>query len=272
MPVAPSSASMTSAPERENARRSSDRVVSSSSMTRILKSSMRAGDLYPAVSAAELLFAGQRHERDVPAGDHEKRRAAAGFGVVERGDRRVADREELAVALVHVVGESAAVPLAGQRERADDPVAVRLEHDLFLAQVHGPRKASGAGGQAGAGVAACSVRRASRSAGARRAGRERSGGSMSYSVRNSSKQRQVCRRALRPVSTPRWPPRAVSMRTSGEPGSSLATWCTASTGASTSLSPATLSTGTLTSARSMHRSSLSSSVPSASSLTRKKRW
>ena len=43
--------------------------------------------------------------------------------------------------------------------------------------------------------------------------------------------------AERPVSTPRWPPGAVSSRTSGAFGSSSPTWWTAGRGASTSLVP-----------------------------------
>ena len=53
-------------------------------------------------------------------------------------------------------------------------------------------------------------------------------------------------RGARPVSTPRWPPGAVSSRTSGAFGSSVAEVVTAARGASTSLAPATASTGTRT--------------------------
>src|SRR5829696_4085767 len=51
----------------------------------------------------------------------------------------VLDREELAVALVDVVGQAAAKALAGQRQLALDPVAIGLEEDAFAALVaHAP--------------------------------------------------------------------------------------------------------------------------------------
>src|SRR3954468_4045658 len=83
--------------------------------------------------------AGRRDQPHVCAADHQERLAARLRGAVERLDAGVADREELAVALVHVVREPAAVALARQRESPRDPVAVGLQHNLFLAQVQGRR-------------------------------------------------------------------------------------------------------------------------------------
>src|SRR5207247_3497507 len=68
------------------------------------------------VVARERLLAGQGDHPYVPAGHHQERRVADLVGRVERRERGLVDREELPVALVHVVGEAAAVALAWERE------------------------------------------------------------------------------------------------------------------------------------------------------------
>src|SRR5215213_1902297 len=107
IPTAPSSASTTSAPDFVNARLISVRTVSSSSISRIFRSSTRGGVVPErgegdsrrrnrqmmlclvlrggrgAGLAGELLFAGQRDQRHVAAGDHDERGAAGRLGVVQ---------------------------------------------------------------------------------------------------------------------------------------------------------------------------------------------
>jgi hypothetical protein len=75
------------------------------------------------------------NEPDVLAGDHEKRQLLDSFWRVERRKRRVLDREELPIPLVHEVGQPAAVALARKRELALDTPAIRLENDLLEAKV-----------------------------------------------------------------------------------------------------------------------------------------
>src|SRR4051812_42103321 len=75
---------------------------------------------------------GRGDQSHVAAPDHQERGLTAVVGPVERGDGRMAECEELAVALGHGVGQAAAVALPGQGQSAADPVAVGLEHHLFL--------------------------------------------------------------------------------------------------------------------------------------------
>jgi hypothetical protein len=84
---------------------------------------------------------------------------------VQRGDRGVLDREEVAVAL-DVVRQAAAKPLAGEVSCLD-AIAVGLEEDGLAALVHGARMLAGRpGGRAtaparvgiGSGAAALRVR------------------------------------------------------------------------------------------------------------------
>src|SRR4051794_1975383 len=85
----------------------------------------------------EGLLGRQGHHPHVPAGHHQERGVAYVVGRVERSHRGLVDREELAVALVHVVRQPAAISLAGERELALDPVPVGLEDDGFVPQIHG---------------------------------------------------------------------------------------------------------------------------------------
>src|SRR3954453_16621310 len=55
---------------------------------------------------------------------------------LERGNRARCHREELRLALVHVVREARAVSLGGQVQRALDPVALDLDDNLLPAKVH----------------------------------------------------------------------------------------------------------------------------------------
>src|SRR5437588_12960023 len=91
------------------------------------------------VGDPEALLGRKGDQPHVRAGDHQERRVPRDLGRVERGDRRVVDREELAVALVHVVGQPAAVPLTRECEPSLDPVAVCLEDDVLVAEVQGAR-------------------------------------------------------------------------------------------------------------------------------------
>jgi hypothetical protein len=76
-------------------------------------------------------------EHDLAAGDHDEAHLPRRLRAVEDRDRGVADREEVAIPLVHEVGHPAAVALSRQGERALDPVTDRLDHDGLAAHVHG---------------------------------------------------------------------------------------------------------------------------------------
>jgi hypothetical protein len=99
-----------------------------------------------AVTEPEARLGRQRDQAHVRARDHQERRLARDLRSVQRGDLGVADGEELAVALVDVVGEPAPVTLAGKRQLALDPVPVGLQHDVLVAKVQGARNPTGGGG------------------------------------------------------------------------------------------------------------------------------
>ncbi len=78
-------------------------------------------------------------EVDVGPGHHHERRALDVLRFVAGSDGGVLEGEELAVALVQVVREPAAVALAREAEVALDPVTVGFHDDGFEALVHGGR-------------------------------------------------------------------------------------------------------------------------------------
>jgi hypothetical protein len=55
---------------------------------------------------------------------------------LERFDGDFGEREEVALGGVQHVGDAAAIAIAGERERAFDPVALGLDLDALLAVVH----------------------------------------------------------------------------------------------------------------------------------------
>ena len=114
-------------------------------LRRILRRAARYGDhpRPPPQTFRGLVLARDPDQPHMRAGDHQERPRLRLRGAVELADRDVAQREELAVALVHVVGQAAAVALTRQRQLARDPVAVCLENDLFLTQVQGARIVAG---------------------------------------------------------------------------------------------------------------------------------
>src|SRR5213076_456560 len=57
----------------------------------------------------------------------------------DRRDLAVGHRQELSVALVHVVGEPAAIALGRQVERALDAILLDLDDDLLTPQFHAAR-------------------------------------------------------------------------------------------------------------------------------------
>lgn len=85
--------------------------------------------------ALRLLLLDRHHEADMSAGHHEERHRTRVLGPIVPGQHRILDREELAIALVQVVGEPAAVALTGEREAALDAVPLGLEDDALTAQV-----------------------------------------------------------------------------------------------------------------------------------------
>src|SRR5919198_4370695 len=97
----------------------------------IRRTSRRPHSWWTAASRAptSLLSSRRRNQPNVAARHHHELALLNLVRVVQRRHRRILDREELAVALVHEVGQPAAVALAGQREVALDPPAVCLEND-----------------------------------------------------------------------------------------------------------------------------------------------
>src|SRR6266545_4375009 len=76
-------------------------------------------------------------ERELDVGPRDRNeRATLGGAAVQRRELRVDDRDEVEVTAVEVVGGPAPVPLLGQRHVADDPVAVRFQHDARDASLH----------------------------------------------------------------------------------------------------------------------------------------
>src|SRR5215210_2337294 len=82
-------------------------------------------------------FGGWNDQPDVPAGQHQDRGGPVLPRAVERDELGVQDGEELMIAAVHVIGDPAAVALAGKRQHSLDPVPVSLDDNFFLAVVHG---------------------------------------------------------------------------------------------------------------------------------------
>ncbi len=80
-------------------------------------------------------------EVDVGPGHHHERRALDVLRFVAGSDGGVLEGEELAVALVQVVREPAAVALLGERDIAGYAVEVRLADDALASLVHRPRDA-----------------------------------------------------------------------------------------------------------------------------------
>ncbi len=81
------------------------------------------------------LLDGRDGEHDVAAGDREEG-VILGRAAVERLDGRLGERQEVALGGVEHVGDTAAVAVAGERERAFDAVAGGLEADALLAVLH----------------------------------------------------------------------------------------------------------------------------------------
>src|SRR3954447_6909616 len=74
-------------------------------------------------------------ELDVGPSDGDER-ARLRRAAIERRELGVDQGDEVHVAAVQVVGEPAAIALSRQRQVADDPVAVGLEHDAFDPRLH----------------------------------------------------------------------------------------------------------------------------------------
>ena len=80
-----------------------------------------------------------RHSADAATANTMCRRASVRYGCsstgppVERLDGDFGEREEVALGGVEHVGDAAAVAVAGERERALDPVALGLDPDALLA-------------------------------------------------------------------------------------------------------------------------------------------
>src|SRR6266480_1830265 len=78
---------------------------------------------------------GREGELDVGTSDGDER-AGLRRAAVQRRELRVDQGDEVQVAAVQVVGEAAAVALLRQRQVADDPLAVGLQHHAFDPGLH----------------------------------------------------------------------------------------------------------------------------------------
>jgi hypothetical protein len=83
------------------------------------------------------LVVGQHRQNNVPSGDGKVLSTQGRLSVFGEGlDYRIGNGQEVAIGGVEEVGYPPAVAVEGQAQRPDDPVAVRLDHDVLDVMLH----------------------------------------------------------------------------------------------------------------------------------------